>query len=576
MTTNEKTIVSLADITELAVQQKAWFENKLSKVAQQSGKKIHIVSISNTTVTTDTTKGVSPYNASYGYTNITINDVEENSIEDLMLLVECTGSLVVAGATRNIRIRFGNNGEWIPVYYGTSIASGSTYFTNGSQRLLHYSTNVVATGAFYVLTDKDTTYTPASLSSGYGTCTTAEATVAKVASLSSYALTAGGHVSVKFDYAVPANATLNINNKGAKSIYYQGSAIAANIIKSGNIALFVYDGTNYNLISIDGGSIDTIGDLSEVNSAIQGDTIVESVNNLYDKIPAAQTLPSLGCGYGTCTTAATTTAKVGTLANYVLTTGGIVSIKFTYAVPANATLNINSKGAKYIYYNGAKITANVIGAGNIATFMYDGTQYHVISVNKEISSSSDTTPESLGFGYGTCSTASSTAAKVVTLSNYNLVKNGIVVVNFTYAITGNATLNINGKGAKAIYVNGTNISAGIINAGNIATFMYDGTNYVLLGIVPRGGTVTSTTPTITASGGDWICSASAITKLTINTITKNASETNIFFKTGTTFSLSVPASTKFIGDINFDASTEYVISIKFGVMVVRKVEGQTS
>lgn len=55
---------------------------------------------------------------------------------------------------------------------------------------------------------------------------------------------------------------------------------------------------------------------------------------------------SLGQGYGTCTTAATTVAKIVTLANYSLIIGGIVSVKFTYTVPANATMNINSKGAK--------------------------------------------------------------------------------------------------------------------------------------------------------------------------------------------------------------------------------------
>ena len=89
----------------------------------------------------------------------------------------------------------------------------------------------------------------------------------------------------------------------------------------------------------------------------------------------------LGSGYGTCDTAAATTAKVGTLTNYVLRIGGHVSVKFTYAVPASATLNINSAGAKAIYYRGAAITAGVIGAGDIATFVYDGTQYLLLSID---------------------------------------------------------------------------------------------------------------------------------------------------------------------------------------------------
>ena len=94
------------------------------------------------------------------------------------------------------------------------------------------------------------------------------------------------------------------------------------------------------------------------------------------------TQASLGQGYGTCTTAEATTAKVVTLSNYALSTGGIVSVKFTYAVPASATMNVNSKGAKAIYYKGAAITAGIIKAGDVATFIYDGTQYHLLSTDR--------------------------------------------------------------------------------------------------------------------------------------------------------------------------------------------------
>ena len=72
------------------------------------------------------------------------------------------------------------------------------------------------------------------------------------------------------------------------------------------------------------------------------------------------------------------------MSSYTLTTGGIVAVKFTYAVPANATLNINSKGAKNIFHRGAKITAGIIKAGDIATFIYDGTQYHLISIDNSM------------------------------------------------------------------------------------------------------------------------------------------------------------------------------------------------
>lgn len=92
---------------------------------------------------------------------------------------------------------------------------------------------------------------------------------------------------------------------------------------------------------------------------------------------------TLGQGYGTCTTAAATVAKVVTLSGYTLATGGIVTVKFTNSVPASATMNVNSKGAKKIFYKGAAITAGIINAGDIVSFMYDGTQYQVVSLGRD-------------------------------------------------------------------------------------------------------------------------------------------------------------------------------------------------
>lgn len=90
---------------------------------------------------------------------------------------------------------------------------------------------------------------------------------------------------------------------------------------------------------------------------------------------------ALGQGYGTCSTAGGTVDKLATLANYQLVAGGIVSIKFSHPVPANATLSINSQAAKDIYFNNAPITAGVITTGDTVTFIYS-TRYHVIAIDR--------------------------------------------------------------------------------------------------------------------------------------------------------------------------------------------------
>lgn len=198
--------------------------------------------------------------------------------------------------------------------------------------------------------------------------------------------------------------------------------------------------------------------------------------------------------YGTCTTAAGTQAKVATLtnSNWSLKVGSLVGIKFTNNNTFNATasaqitLNVNNTGAKPIYGYGSA-TANtgtnttLYGRANyINYYMYDGTYW--VWAGSSGDNNTTYTPQSLGFGYGTCSTAASTAAKVVTLSGYNLVVNGMVSVKFTNSVPANATLNINSKGAKAIYYRGVSIPAGIIAAGDTATFVYVNNVYHLISL----------------------------------------------------------------------------------------------
>lgn len=113
-----------------------------------------------------------------------------------------------------------------------------------------------------------------------------------------------------------------------------------------------------------------------------------AIKNYINTSGTTYTPAKLGFGLATCSTAASTTAKTATLTNYELITNSTVSVKFTYDVPANATLNINSKGAKSIYHKGSAIKANIIKAGDIATFIYNGTYYHLITVDKDITTSS--------------------------------------------------------------------------------------------------------------------------------------------------------------------------------------------
>ena len=193
----------------------------------------------------------------------------------------------------------------------------------------------------------------------YGTCSTAADVAEKVVVLTGntqWSLTNGSIIMVKFDISNTAeNVTINVNNTGAYPIWYNNakytSTGTAYTGYANRTIAYMFNGTHYVWITA---SYDS--------------------NTTYSNA-------GLGFGYATCSTAAATVAKTASLSSYALTTGGIVSVKFTKDVPANATLSINSKTAKNIYFRGAKITDGVIKAGDVATFVYSS-YYHLISIDR--------------------------------------------------------------------------------------------------------------------------------------------------------------------------------------------------
>ena len=149
--------------------------------------------------------------------------------------------------------------------------------------------------------------------------------------------------------------TLNINGLGAKPVYSTMGA-TTRITTTFNVnytMLFVYNSTR-----VSGGCWDMYYGYN-----------AGYTNNV-----------SQGQGYAVSTSSAK--ACTATLSSYALVSHGIVAVRFANAVPAGATLNINSKGAKAIYYCGASIAEGVIRAGDIATFIYNGSQYILLGIDR--------------------------------------------------------------------------------------------------------------------------------------------------------------------------------------------------
>lgn len=197
-----------------------------------------------------------------------------------------------------------------------------------------------------------------------GTCSTAAATNPKVCTVETFPVDennkpyAGTEIVVKFTATNTSTSTtpqLNVNGTGAIRIWYDNAVLASAKSAYAGYANrylhYVYDGTYWVFM---GHSVDN--------------------NSTYSNV-------ALGQGYAIQNNSAVSATITAILGSYALTANGIVSVKFLYDVPANATLNINGKGAKAIYNKDAAITSGVIKAGNTATFIYN-TYYRLISVDR--------------------------------------------------------------------------------------------------------------------------------------------------------------------------------------------------
>lgn len=125
------------------------------------------------------------------------------------------------------------------------------------------------------------------------------------------------------------------------------------------------------------GKQDVIDDLAAIRSgAAAGATAVQpaDMNSAISSVRAS-------IGYYECSTAAGTAAKTVSASGYTLTNGGCIRIKMANANTANnVTLNINSTGAKALYYNGEQASVtNTWEAGEVLEIYYDGENYNCVS-----------------------------------------------------------------------------------------------------------------------------------------------------------------------------------------------------
>ena len=172
-------------------------------------------------------------------------------------------------------------------------------------------------------------------------------------------------VSIQFVGGVSERSALNVAETGANPIIYHNELIVDGIIEKGDTATFMFvtdfhiDGAEtaaWVLISIDRAPDNTPSSLSAFINDIQALLV--------------------------CSTAGNNNSKTITRTDITIKAGSVFAVRFSNAVGAGSTLNINSTGAKPIKHRNATINDYQIRATDTATFIYDGSAYHLLSIDR--------------------------------------------------------------------------------------------------------------------------------------------------------------------------------------------------
>ena len=350
---------------------------------------------------------------------------------------------------------------------------------------------------------------------GYGSCSTAAGTAAKVVACTGFALVTGSRITVRFTVTnTAASPTLNVNGTGAKAIRYRNAAITAGYLAANRTYDFVYDGTYYQLV----GDVDTNTTYTAATTVPKpAGTAAEGTSTKYareDHVHPAQTAVSGNAGtatklatartidgvsfngsvdithYGTCATAAGTVAKVVACTGFALVTGSRITVRFTVTnTAASPTLNVNGTGAKAIRYRNAAITAGYLAANRTYDFIYDGTYFQLIGdIDTNTTYAVATQAKN-----GLLSAADKTkldglASSGIMDVNYKSYKDYSLNANFTMPFDGLAVIFVTGSGWGHIklFVNGTEVSRARMYGEDDANPCDSPSAFVRAGIVVQG------------------------------------------------------------------------------------------
>ena len=156
------------------------------------------------------------------------------------------------------------------------------------------------------------------------------------------------------------------------------------------------------------GDLFVMGDvLYKTTAAIAiGETITPGTNcdatTIAAEIEAAASGGASGAvGFGVCYTAAATGEKTVSIDGWTLEAGAMVCVQFANtdtAYVSQIKLNVNSTGAKMIYYSGSRVPSGFLSAYNTYLMVYDGEVFRVVGMYQTGRDDSTVGANSLAYG----------------------------------------------------------------------------------------------------------------------------------------------------------------------------------